>query len=380
MAVGGDEAGRSDGTSSGRDRTPVRASAPGRVNLIGEHTDYNDGFVLPLAIRQSVHVELRRRSDDVVHARSTGSDGTGSFRLGEEVRRSDWTDYVAGVTQELAADGHRLPGFDLSVESDVPLGSGLSSSAALLVALLRGLRRMARLELDPVGIALVAQRAENGLVGASVGIMDQMACSLATTGEAIFLDCRDLSFERVPLPPGIQLAVIHTGVEHAHATGAYNARRSECERACDLLGVGSLRDLGSDDPNARADLPEPYGRRVRHVVSENERVRQAVAAIRADDAVALGVLFSASHASMRDDYEITVPEVDRLVEIAEADSRVLGARMTGGGFGGSVVVLAEPGTAGVVATDVAQTYASDTGRVPRVIEPASRPAPPPRAG
>ncbi len=350
--------------------TAVRASAPGRVNLIGEHTDYNDGFVLPLAIRQRVSVEIRRRTDAEVHAWSSASGAAAPFRLGEEARRGDWSDYVAGVTQELAADGHRLPGFDLSVASDVPLGSGLSSSAALLVAILRGLRELAGLALDPVGIARLARRAENGLVGAEVGIMDQMACSLATTDEAVHLDCRDLSYERIPLTRRAEIAIVHSGVEHAHASGGYNERRAECEEACGLLGVASLRDVGRHDLAAVAALPEPYGRRVRHVVSENERVGEAVAAIRGDDAERLGSLFAASHASMRDDYEISTPEVDRLVAIAAGDRRVFGARLTGGGFGGSVVLLAEPGTAAAAATEIAATYAVETGRTPRVIEPA----------
>ncbi len=347
----------------------VTARAPGRVNLIGEHTDYNDGFVLPTAIPQLTTFELSRREDRSVrvHAADLGEDAT--YELGAERRTDGWIDYVAGVTQELARDGHEIGGFDALVTSDVPRGSGLSSSAALLVALIRGLRELYGFDMDDVQVARLARRAENGLVGANVGIMDQMACSLAGEGEALFLDCRDLSFERVPLPTNADLVVLHSGVEHSHAGGDYNTRRAECERACELLGVGSLRDLGEDDLDRVNAIEEPYARRARHVITENARVLRTVAALRAGDLEEVGRLFLASHASMRDDYEVSVPEVDLIVELASALEDVYGARLTGGGFGGSVVMLARLGRGRAAGESVAAEYARRTGREPKLLTP-----------
>ena len=347
----------------------VTARAPGRVNLIGEHTDYNDGFVLPTTIPQHATVELARRGDKRVEARSAQLGQGHSFELGEEARQGAWVDYVAGVTQELARDGHALSGFEVLVSSEVPVGSGLSSSAALLVALIRGLRELFGLEIDDVQVARLARRAENGLVGANVGIMDQMACSLATPGEALFLDCRDLSFERVPLPTGADLVVLHSGVEHNHAGGDYNTRRAECERACELLGVGSLRELTEADLDRVNALPEPLNRRARHVVTEDARVLAAVDAIQAGDLARMGELFYASHASMRDDYQVSVPEIDLIVELARARTDIYGARLTGGGFGGSVVMLAHAGTGRAAGEAIAAEYARQSGRQPKLLTP-----------
>lgn len=347
----------------------VSARAPGRVNLIGEHTDYNQGFVLPTVIPQETTVLLEGRQDWVVAAHALDLGEEGSYQLGEEVRRGTWLDYVRGVTQELVRAGHQIGGFSVSVSSDVPPGSGLSSSAALLVALLRGLRGLYDLNLDDVEIARLAQKAENGLVGANVGIMDQMACSLAREGEALFLDCRDLSFERVALPQNLDLVVLHSGVEHSHAGGDYNIRRAECERAAELLGVGSLRELSLADLPRIEALPEPLNRRARHVVTENARVLEAVGALRTGDLTRLGELFYASHASMRDDYQISVPEIDLIVQLARLQLDILGARLTGGGFGGSVVMLARLGRGRAAGEAVAAEYARQSGRVPRLLTP-----------
>ncbi len=347
----------------------VSAHAPGRVNLIGEHTDYNEGFVLPTAIPQETTVLLEGRPDKTVHATAADLGERASYQLGEEVRLGTWLDYVQGVTQELAGDGHELGGFSVRIASDVPFGSGLSSSAALLVALLRGLGKLYGLKLDDVEIARLAQRAENGLVGANVGIMDQMACSLAREGEALFLDCRDLSFERVALPGNLELVVLHSGVEHNHAGGDYNTRRAECERAAGLLGVASLRDLSREDLPRVEALPEPLNRRARHIVTENARVLEAVAALKAGDLARLGELFYASHASMQGDYQISVPEIDLIVELARAESDIFGARLTGGGFGGSVVMLARLGKGRAAGERIAAEYARQTGRTPRLLTP-----------
>ena len=347
----------------------VSARAPGRVNLIGEHTDYNEGFVLPTVIPQETTVVLEGRLDRVVQAHALDLDEQASYQLGEEGRLGSWLDYVQGVTQELARAGHRIGGFSAHISSDVPPGSGLSSSAALLVALSRGLRELYGLTLDDVQIARLAQRAENGLVGANVGIMDQMACSLAREGEALFLDCRDLTFERVALPADLDLVVLHSGVEHNHAGGDYNARRAECERAAELLGVASLRDLSLDDLPRIDALPGPLNRRARHVVTENARVVEAVAALRVGDLARLGELFYASHVSMQGDYQISVPEIDLIVELARARADIFGARLTGGGFGGSVVMLARAGTGRLAGEAIAAEYARLSGRTPRLLTP-----------
>jgi galactokinase len=337
------------------------ASAPGRVNLIGEHTDYNGGLVLPTAVPQRTTVELALRDDGRVRIASTAfADGAArSWRLGEETRAGDWLDYAQGCTRALA-ERVALRGFDALVASDVPIGAGLSSSAALEVALLRALRTALALPLDDVALALVAHRAEHDFVGARVGVMDQMAASLADGRTALFLDARSLAHEAVPLPPSLALLVIDSGIAHRHAGGDYNARRDECERAATLLGVAALRDVGVDDLPRAAGLPAPLGRRVRHVVTENARVPDAAAALRRADLGALGALFLASHASQRDDFEVSLPEVDALVEIAAADPAVYGARLTGGGFGGAVVVAARADAGTGVGERIAAAYRART--------------------
>jgi galactokinase len=347
----------------------VSADAPGRVNLIGEHTDYNGGFVLPIAIPQRTCVELAPRTDPMVRAWSAATAEVAEYALGRETPGRGWLDYLQGVTRTLAAQGHRLHGFDARITSTVPVGSGLSSSAALTVSLMRALRQAFGLALDDVQIARNGQFVENEFVGARVGIMDPMAASLADAHAAIFLDARTLHYERVPLPAGVELIVINSGVAHDHAAGDYNTRRGECERACALLGVGQLRDLGEADREKIEALPEPLNRRARHVVTENARVLDAVAAMRAGDTARLGQLFNASHASMRDDYQVSIREIDLLVELGWAEASVLGARLTGGGFGGSVVMLARAGQAWATAARIASGYAARSGRTARVLVP-----------
>jgi galactokinase len=347
-------------------REPTHAAfAHGRVNLIGEHTDYNGGFVLPTPIPQKTVVELAPRDDDVVAAFSTNypERGVTQYPIGRESNapRSDWRKYVMGATHTLAKNGSKLGGFDLRVESNVPVGSGLSSSAALEVALLRALRSAFNLAIDDRKIALLGQSIENDYVGARVGVMDQMVASVGEFGSALFLDARDLSFERVPLPQNADLVVINSGVEHQHSSGDYNTRRAECERACDLLGVASLRDVGAADLSRIELLPEPFSRRAWHVVSENQRVLDAVAAMRRGDLAELGRLFCLSHASQRDDYLVSIPEIDLLVELACKDARTLGARLTGGGFGGSIVAITKKGMGSSVAGEVVDDYLAKTG-------------------
>ncbi len=322
----------------------VTSHAPGRVNLIGEHTDYSGGLVLPTAIPQRTRVELGVREGSYVRVASAQVDRSPhGYELGHEERSGTWLDYIQGVTQALRHAGFTIGGFDARFASEVPVGSGLSSSAALTVSLLRALRSAFLLSVDDVGLAKLAQRAENDLVGAPVGIMDPMAASLADTQTALLLDTRSLGFERVSLPKDAELVIIDSGVSHENRNGEYKMRRLECERAARLLGLPELRDATAADLGRIGQLPGPLDRRARHVVTENARVIHAVRAMKAGDLDALGQLFAASHRSMRDDYEVSVPQVDRLVEIATADRDIHGARLTGGGFGGAIVAFARAG-------------------------------------
>jgi galactokinase len=347
----------------------TRAAAHGRVNLIGEHTDYNGGFVLPTLIPQRTVAELTRHTHPTVRVRSDQAAEPGVYRIGAERQRGDWLDYVQGVTWVLRDAGYTFDGFSLRLGSDVPLGAGLSSSAALEVAVLRAIRAAFGLDLDDTRLALLGQRAENEFVGARCGIMDQMAASLAEAGTALFLDTRSLEFRRLPLPRSADIVVIDSGVSHALTAGDYNARRAECEQAALVLRVSQLRDLTPADLTRLEWLPEPLGRRARHVVAEDQRVLDAVDAIVANDVEALGRLFDASHASMRDDFEVSTPEVDLLVEIAQADPVVFGARMTGGGFGGAVVVLTRAGAGMESGARITRAYAERSAATPTLLVP-----------
>ena len=348
----------------------VRAEAPGRVNLIGEHTDYQDGFVLPSAVPQRTHVVLQVRPDQMVRASSAELGAPIEYELTREERGKGWGDYVQGLTWALAQQGVHVGGFDLRVRSDVPIGSGLSSSAALEVATLRALRAAFDLDLPDVTLAQTAQRAEVQFVGVPVGIMDQMASSLAGEHEALFLDTRSLYFERIPFPSNLELVVVDSGVAHRHASGEYVTRRREADEAAHQLGVSRLRDLSVDQLDRLSMLPTVLARRARHIVHENQRVVEAREALLAGDPARLGVLFNASHQSLRDDYEVSVAAVDLLVESAIADPDVFGARMTGGGFGGAVVIAAAAGTGREVARRVANAYRQAGGQ-PRILVPSS---------
>jgi galactokinase len=343
----------------------AQESAPGRVNLIGEHTDYNEGFVLPTVIPRRTQVQIAGRANELVRVFSTAraAEGVLEYELGSEQRGRGWLDYVQGVTFALRGAGHAVEGFDLRIDSDVPVGAGLSSSAALSVALLRALRVVLRLQLDDLALARAARAAETDFVGAPVGLMDQMASSLCHPGEALFIDMRSLRFERVALPAA-DITVIDSAVPHANAGNAYRQRRQECERAASGLGVKSLRDVPLARLHDLVLLPEVEARRARHVVTENARVQQAVAALRAGDLTRLGELLDASHESLREDFEASCPELDLLVELARADPRTFGARMTGGGFGGSMLALTRAGAGSAVAQAVCAQYAQRTDRQP----------------
>jgi galactokinase len=346
--------------------------APGRVNLIGEHTDYNGGFVLPAPIPYWTRVELAAREDATVCA-ATQADGAEplimAYDLQSPTPTGGWLDYVAGVTRVVCAAGHAITGFDALVHSDVPPGRGLSSSAALDVALLRALRDRFALDFDDLALARMAQQAEAEFAGARVGIMDPLVSSLGRQGEALFVDTRDLRHRSIPIPPSMEVVVVDSGTAHRHATGGYNTRRDECEAACASLGVGSLRDLTPADLPRLAALRDPLNRRARHVVLENERVHQAVAALDRDDPVALGRLLDASHASLRDDFEVSTVTIERLVAALRGRPGVHGARITGGGFGGAVVAVARAGAGHDAALGAVAEVGREGEAAPSVVLP-----------
>jgi galactokinase len=316
-------------------------TSPGRINLIGEHTDYNDGYVLPFAIPQAAYVAASPRTDGRWRFRSVDLNDT--VEIGEDglvPGTPGWHSYLAGVVWALREAGHQVGGADLVLTSDVPLGAGLSSSAAIECAALAALADLNGLEIAPMDRAKLARVAENAYVGAPTGLLDQAASTLCVADHALFLDCRTLETSQVPLAvggAGLEILVIDTRTRHSHVDGEYAARRASCEEASRILGVAALRDV-TDLDAALAQLPELIGRRVRHIVTENQRVLDSMTALAAADYAGLGRLMTASHVSMRDDYEITETSVDLAVETALA-AGALGARMTGGGFGGCVLAL-----------------------------------------
>ena len=319
----------------------ISADAPGRVNLIGEHTDYHQGFVLPVAIPQRTRVHVTPRFDRRVLASSAAfGDEIYEYLIGAETRGGTWLDYVQGVTHVLRTVAPNLPGFVVHIESAVPLGSGLASSAALEISLLRALRALYELSLDDLDLARLGQRVETDFVGAPVGIMDHMACSLAREREALFLDTRSLAYAHVPLPERAELVVINSGISHRNAGGSYATRRRESFAAATLLGMQWLRDVEDRQWDDLERLPPLLARRARHVMTEHRRVRDTVDALQAGDVERVGSLLNASHASMRDDFEISTGDIDRLVALGSSDPDAYGARLTGGGFGGSIVILA----------------------------------------
>jgi len=351
----------------------TQARAPGRVNLIGEHVDYNGGSVLPTVIPQCASVELAAGEGRVVRLSSAEAGGSDlRYELGDETPRGSWIDYAQGATRLLAVEGFAFGGFDACIRSDVPIGKGLSSSAALTVALLRALRDRFQLSLDDVALARLAQRVENEFVGARVGIMDPMASSLGKEGQALLLRTKDLTYRYVPIPESVEIVVVDSGQEHRNASGAYNRRRAECEEAARRLGESLLCDLPVSAWRRIATLPPPLDRRARHVVTENERVHAAVAALEGARLEELGALLDASHRSLRDDYEVSTPEVDALVEALRFRDGVLGARLTGGGFGGAVIALARAGFGEAAAREAASEYGRATGLRPAVVMPQGR--------
>jgi galactokinase len=329
----------------------VSAHAPGRVNLLGEHTDYNDGFVLPTTIPQVTRVELARSDDGCHRFYSANLDQLVRYRDGEEPPPG-FARYIHGCIQMLRERGFEVPPCVGCIGSTIPIGAGLSSSAALEVAVLRALRSLLGLSIDDVEIASIAQQAEIRYAGVNCGIMDQMAASLGRSRRMLYLDTRTLERRLLPLPDGAELLVLDSGVPRKLADSAYNLRRRECEDAARLLGVPALRDVSVVDA-AVTSLPPPLDRRAHHVITENQRVLQAAHGVRAS---AFGELMNASHASLRDDFEVSIPALDVLVGLLQAHPSVFGARLTGAGFGGACVALAETTTAAAVNAHVLTAY------------------------
>lgn len=345
--------------------------APGRVNLIGEHTDYNDGFVLPCAIDRDTVVAAGLADDGrlrSVAADFAGEDDDWNMSSGFAAARHGWADYVRGVAAVLCEAGLAPGGARLAIAGNVPLGSGLSSSASLEIAVGSALARLGGSEIDPDRLAQLAQRAENEHVGCQCGIMDQMIAARGIAGHALLIDCRSLVCRAVPLPSDAAVIIAHSGVRHAHAGGEYNDRRRQCEDAARHFSVAALRDLDLITlERGGAGLDPVVLRRARHVVTENARTLAAADALAAGDLPAMGALMAASHLSMRDDFEITVPAVDELVAVMQAAiGPTGGARMTGGGFGGCAVGLAPRDRADAVCNAIAQGYRAPDGSAAEV--------------
>ncbi len=348
--------------------------APGRVNLIGEHTDYNDGFVLPAALDVATWAAIAPRTDRALNVHSLMMEETVSFDLDEESpkARKHWSDYVRGVAWVLEGAGHRLTGADLMIDSTVPLGAGLSSSAAIEVATGYALLSNSGLAIDLTRLALAAQKAENEFVGMRCGIMDQFIACHGAVGHALLIDCRSLDRRLVPIDPGVRLVISNTMVHHEHAAGEYNLRRHDCEDgvrrlSAALPGIKALRDVTLQDLESHKDLLTPViYRRCRHVVSENERTVRAADALASGDVALFGRLMNESHVSMRDDFEISCREVDQMVALNQAVDGVYGARMTGGGFGGCTISLVEAGAVEAFRQSVAKGYEATTGIAPQI--------------
>jgi galactokinase len=344
-------------------------AAPGRVNLIGEHTDYNDGFVLPAAIDRHIFIGFRPRADRQVRLHAADFDSDAQFSLDDihYDREHTWSNYERGVAWVLQQAGFGLVGMDAVIAGDVPVASGLSSSAAIEVATAYAFQLLGDLALDGVKRALLCQKAENEFVGMRCGIMDQYIISLGKRGHALLIDCRSLEYRLVPIPGGCSLIVCDTKKRRGLVDSEYNTRRQECEAGARALGLKALRDITPVEFERRQDLLEATTRkRCRHVVTENQRVLDAVEALSAGDPGRFGQLMNASHLSLRDDYQVSCRELDRMVEAAWKQEGVLGARMTGAGFGGCTVNLVRHGTEDSFKRQVAQEYTEVTGLTPEI--------------
>lgn len=357
-------------TLSGREARVF--SAPGRVNLIGEHTDYNDGFVLPMALDQRTYVAAAAREDGVIRCWSTHYPGEVRFHLGPDLKPApDWANHLRGIAACLLRDEYHLRGADLLIDSDIPIGAGLSSSAAIEVATGYALLKLAEEPVDLVDLALAAQRAEHEFAGTKCGIMDQYVSCMGVENHALLIDCRSLEYRAVPLDfARTRVVICNTMIRHELADGEYNQRRAECEEgvrrlAGHLPGILALRDVEHEEFDLYADsLPPRVMRRCNHVITENMRALEAVKALEHQDLTTFGRLMYASHASLREDYEVSCPELNAMVEIASQCDGVYGARMTGGGFGGCTVNLVETAKVDQFVQAITQGYQAKTGISP----------------
>lgn len=364
---------RQDFERSYRDR-PAILRAPGRVNLIGEHTDYNDGFVMPVAIGFYTWVAANRRPDRVLHARSEEFDETVDLSLDalSGPPRKHWSDFVRGVAAVLKERGTPLEGANLIIEGQVPMGAGLSSSASLEVAIGLALLSVSNAAVPQLDLVKACQRAEHEYVGTLCGIMDQFIAVFGSAGHALMLDCRSLEYESLAIPSDIRLVICNSMVKHDLASSEYNRRRAECEAAVKIFQqsmpqVRALRDVSAEDlEKHRNELTEVIFRRCRHVISENQRVLDAAAALRSSDLQRFGELMYGSHRSLRDDYEVSSQELDLLVEVASSSEGVYGSRMTGGGFGGCTISLVRAAAVESFRERITRSYTAETGLVPDV--------------
>jgi galactokinase len=357
-------------------REPRLFCAPGRVNLIGEHTDYNEGFVFPMAADRKTYVASAARDDSLIRVHSSNFSERAEFDLEEEPKpgQPGWLSYVEGVARVLAEKGYGLRGADIEISSEVPMGAGLSSSAALEVSVGFALLTLAGAKVDLMELALSAQAAEHRFVGTACGLMDQLTSAFGVSNHAMLIDCRSLERELVVMNiPETSVVICDTGVKHELATSAYNERRHECEQGVRILqqqnlAIRSLRDLSFAEFEVHEHLlPEPVRRRCRHVISENDRTLNAVAALKRGDADRLGELMNRSHESLRDDYEVSCRELDLMVGLARQQDGVNGARMMGGGFGGSTVNLVRRDSFNDFHGAVSAGYQAVTGMRPTII-------------
>ncbi len=341
------------------------ARAPGRVNIIGEHTDYNDGFVLPAAIERETRIVAAPRDDGIVRLVALDLDRETSFNLADVQRAGDqpWSNYVAGVAAGLLAAGYPVAGLDAVMSGNVPIGAGLSSSAAVEMAAVQAFGAAGGFAVPPAQAARIGQRAEHIFVGTHCGLMDQLASALGQEDHVLLIDCRDLSFQPAPVPTGAAILIADTAVRRQLAASAYNERRSQCETAAAALGVPALRDA-TLAMLAQAALPDVVARRARHVIAENGRVLETVAALRAGDLRRVGALMAASHASLRDLYEVSSVELDTMVELLAAQPGCYGARLTGAGFGGCAVALMAVDAVAAAIPAVSEAYRVRTGLTP----------------
>lgn len=349
------------------------AAAPGRVNLIGEHTDYNDGFVMPMGIGVGTLVAAKPRQDAVLRVAALDLGATCEFPLTGPVPHApagDWSNYVRGVAAALMASGVPLTGADLAIAGNVPQGAGLSSSASLEVATGLALAALAgQPDLDRPALALAGQSAEHSYAGCQCGIMDQLVSAQAEAGNAVLIDCRDLSAQMVSMPSDLAVLIVHSGIKRGLVDGEYNLRRQQCEAAAAAMQVSALRDADTQMLVAGRKAMDPVVfKRTRHVITENARTLAAAEALAAGDLAMLGCLMAASHASMRDDFEITTPEIDALAEqMADFLGKRGGARMTGGGFGGAVIAIARRDDIEALSDEVGRAYRTPDGAVPQMM-------------